>query len=262
MVIAKGGAFTEADHVGPQVVDPDLFCAGFVLLLVFCGAFGEKEDVGFHTLGVEDAGGQSQNRVQCAFVHQIPADLGSYTGFEQHVIRQDNGGPASGFQAAVNMLKKGELLVAGGVGEVVAGGTAAAPGCAERRIGEDQVCTGQAFPRFPKGIAQMDNAFVFAFHAMKQTIHQGQTPGSGHEFHAHKGFSNLERPVFVVQIKQIIVLFFDVGVSGDEKPGGTCGGVLNNFTGFGFDAANNAVDQGTRGEILACAGFGFADVFL
>lgn len=57
MLVTEGGALAKAGHIGPKVIDPDLFCAGFVMVLVFRGAFGEKKDVGFHSLGVEDACG-------------------------------------------------------------------------------------------------------------------------------------------------------------------------------------------------------------
>lgn len=200
--------------------------------------------------------------MKCAFVHQVPADLGSNAGLEQHVIRQDYGCPASGFQGPVHMLEKGELLVAGGVGEIVPGGTAAAPGSSKGRICQDQIGLGQAFSWFTQGVSQSDYAFFFAFHAVEQAVHQSQTPGSGNEFHSHIGLVYLKSPVFVFQVKQIIGLGFDVGIGRDQKSGRACCRVLDDFTGLGFNAADDAVYQGARGEILACAGFGFADVFL
>lgn len=48
-------------------------------------------------------------------------------------------GMAVALQAAVDVLEKIELFVAGWVGEVVAGGALTAFFCAEGRIGEDEV---------------------------------------------------------------------------------------------------------------------------
>jgi hypothetical protein len=76
--------------------------------------------------------------VQVALVHQVAADVGADVAFEQHVVGQHHGGTAAGFQAAVDVLQEGELLVAGGVGEVVPAGQAAALLGAEGRVGEDQ----------------------------------------------------------------------------------------------------------------------------
>ena len=39
--------------IGAQIVDPQLFCPGFL----GCGFAIEKENVGLDALGVEDAGG-------------------------------------------------------------------------------------------------------------------------------------------------------------------------------------------------------------
>jgi len=70
MFYRQEGAFAETGHVGAQVIDPNLFGVGLVFF-----AAGEKEHVGFDSLGVKDAGGQAQNGVQVALVHEIGTDL-------------------------------------------------------------------------------------------------------------------------------------------------------------------------------------------
>jgi hypothetical protein len=74
---------------------------------------GEEQHVGLDALGVKDAGGQAQDGVQVALVHQVAADVGAHIAFKQHVVGQHHGGAAAGLEAAVDVLQKGELLVAG-----------------------------------------------------------------------------------------------------------------------------------------------------
>src|SRR5690606_14653845 len=140
VLFGEGGAFAEAGHVGAQVVDPYVLGAVFVLVFVFGAALGKKQHIGFYALGVEDAGGQAQDGVQVALVHQVAAYVGADAGFEQYVVWQDHGGAATGFEVAVNVLQKGQLFVAGLVGEVVAGdaGVAAFAG-AKGWVGEDDI---------------------------------------------------------------------------------------------------------------------------
>jgi hypothetical protein len=42
--------------------------------LLLCGLGVEEEDVGFHALGVEDAGGQAQERVDVALFEELAPD--------------------------------------------------------------------------------------------------------------------------------------------------------------------------------------------
>ena len=94
MIMRQRGALAEAGHVGAQVVDPDFLGVALVLL-----ATGEEQHVGLDALGVEDAGGQAQDGVQVALVHQVGADLLAVAVVKQHVVGQHHGGPAAGFEA-------------------------------------------------------------------------------------------------------------------------------------------------------------------
>jgi hypothetical protein len=110
--------------------------------------------------------------MQVAFVHQVATDVGAYACFEQDVIGQHHSGAASRLQTAVDVLQEGQLFIAGGMREI-AGRATAAFGCAERRIGQYHIGSGQLRAGQAEGIAQMHHAFVVAFHAVQQAVHQG-----------------------------------------------------------------------------------------
>ena len=108
MVHRQRRAFAKAGHVGAHVIDPDVFG---VILVSF--APGKKKHIGFHALGIENSGGQAQDGVQIAFIHQVGTDLLAVPVGKQHIVRQDHGRPgfAIRFQAAVNHLQKIELFI-------------------------------------------------------------------------------------------------------------------------------------------------------
>src|SRR5690606_37835773 len=80
VVFGEGGAVAGAGHFGAQVVGPYVLCVVFVLVFVFGAALGKKQHLGFYAVGVEDAGGQAQDRVQVALVHQVAAYVGAGAG--------------------------------------------------------------------------------------------------------------------------------------------------------------------------------------
>ena len=88
MFQGQGVAFAEAGHVGAQIIDPDFLRVALVFL-----AAGEKEHIGFDALGVKDAGGQAQDGVQVALVHEVGADLLAVAVGKEHVVRQHHRGP-------------------------------------------------------------------------------------------------------------------------------------------------------------------------
>ena len=96
--------------------------------------------------------------MQVALVHQVGADLAPDVALEQDVVRQDHGGAPAGLEAPVDVLQEAELLVAGGEGEIGAGGQAAALLGAEGRIGEDQRGLGQGLALGGEGVAITDAA--------------------------------------------------------------------------------------------------------
>ena len=102
--------------VGAQVVDPELLGPGRLAgrLLV------EEEDVRLDPLGVEEAGGQAQQRVDVALVQELAADRLPGPALEQHVVRHDHGGAAVLLEQGLDVLDEVELLVGGGGPEVLA----------------------------------------------------------------------------------------------------------------------------------------------
>ena len=79
--------------------------------------------------------------MQVALVHQVGADLPAGVALEQHVVGLHHGGAAAGLEAAVDVLQKAELLVAGGEGEVGTCGQPAALLGAEGWVGENERST-------------------------------------------------------------------------------------------------------------------------
>ncbi len=137
----------------------------------------------FTPLRVEDAGGQAQDGVQVALVHQVAADVAADVALEQHVVGQHHGGAATGLEATVDVLQEGELFVAGGVGKVIAAGQAAAFLGAERWVGQDQGGLGQRLAFRAERVAVADAAVD----AVQHQVHHRQAVGVLHMFHAIEG---------------------------------------------------------------------------
>ena len=95
--------------VGPQVVDPQLLRprpARPRHLAV------EEQHVGLDALGVEDARGQAQHRVQVVVGEQFAADGLAGAAFEEDVVGQHDGGATVGLEDRHDVLHEVELLVA------------------------------------------------------------------------------------------------------------------------------------------------------
>ena len=105
------GGLAKAGHIGAQVIEPNLFGVALIAL-----APGEEQHIGLDALSVENTGGQTEDGVQITLVHQVTADLLAVAVGKEHIVRQHHGSPGLviGFQAAVDVLEKVELLVAGG----------------------------------------------------------------------------------------------------------------------------------------------------
>jgi len=86
--------------IGAEVVDLELLGPGIGAgrLLI------EEEDVGLDALGVEDAGGQAQQRVDVARFEELAANGLAGATLEEDVIGDDNGSAAVGRQQAVDVL--------------------------------------------------------------------------------------------------------------------------------------------------------------
>ena len=121
--------------VRSQVIEPNPLGVHAPVL----GRVVEEHHVGLHPLGVEDAGGQAQDGVQPALVHDVAPDVSAHAGFKQHVVGQHHGGAATGFE---QMLDEHEEEVGGFLGADVGGEVgldAGFLGAAEGRVGEHHV---------------------------------------------------------------------------------------------------------------------------
>ena len=103
-------------QVGAQIVDPELgrprlFLRGFAV---------EEEDVGLHSLRIEDAGGQAQERVDVGLLEQGAPDGFAGAAFEEDVIRQHDRSAAVLLEDGEDVLEEVELFVARARPKVVA----------------------------------------------------------------------------------------------------------------------------------------------
>ncbi len=170
--------------VGAQVVEPDGLSPWGLT-----GWFAvEEDDVGLDALRVEDAGGQSQDGVQVAFMHELAAHGFAGSAFEQDVVGHDHGGAAVLGEQALDVLYEVELLVGGGgpeVGTVVGDGLfvrfadlvddSDARLLAEGRIGDDD---GVVFGRrIAQAIVSTNRRFVLAIirpDAVEEQVHRAE----------------------------------------------------------------------------------------
>ena len=155
------------------------------------------------------------------------------------------------------MLQEGELLVGRGIGEILAGGQAAAFLGAEGRIGEDQAGLGQGLAFGAEGVAVADATAE----AVQHEIHEREAMRVLHVLHAEEGFVAVFALLGVFERVEVVVLA-QVVVGGDQEAAGAGGGVLNGVGQLRLHQGNHAVDQHARGEILPGAGFLLVGVLL
>ena len=113
---------------GDEVVEVDAFECVFLEREMLVGAeivnpklsAIEEQDVGLHALRVEDAGWQTQQRVNVCLFEEFTADGFTCAAFEENIIRNNNRGAAVLLQDREDMLEEIELLVAGARPEIVA----------------------------------------------------------------------------------------------------------------------------------------------
>src|SRR5205814_7429571 len=93
--------------VGAEIVDPHLLGPRFLRSwLPF-----EEDHVRLHSLCVEDASGQTQERVDLALLQQLAPNLLASPALEEDVVRHHYGRTAMDLQHRLHMLDEIELLV-------------------------------------------------------------------------------------------------------------------------------------------------------
>lgn len=115
------------------------------------------------------------------------------------------------------MLQEVQLLVAGGEGEVITGGTLTAFLGTKGRVGQNHIEILHGCAHAGQGIAQLD----FAVNVMEHGVHQSQTVGIMDKLTAGKGFISLKLCHFRIQIKEVIGGFLHMAMGSDHKSKGT-----------------------------------------
>ncbi len=238
--------FAERGHIGTQIIEPDFLRIALVLF-----ATDKEQHIGLDPLCVENASRQAQNRMKIALVHQVNTNLLSFTIRKENVIRQHHSGAGFPirFQTTVNMLQKIQLLVAGGVGEIVTGGTFAALLGSERWICEDHIIAPHALAQIGQGITQRD----LSLDIMQHGIHQGETVGIVYQLRTCKSLCPLKGSRISVKVKEIIGLSRNVLMGCDHKAKCTASRVVAAFFWLRLHQACHDIDQHTRSKILPCA---------
>ena len=102
--------------VRPEIVNPQLLRPRFLLR----GFPVEEQDVGPHTLCVEDAGGQAQQGMDVGLLEQFAADRLPRSTLEQHIVGKNHRSAAVLLQDREDVLEEVELLVARRRPEIIA----------------------------------------------------------------------------------------------------------------------------------------------
>jgi hypothetical protein len=102
--------------VGPQVVDPEFLCPGFLS----CGFAVEEEDVGLDALRIEETSRQTQQSVHIGLLEQLAADGFTGTAFEEDVVGDNDRGAAVLLQNGKDVVEEVELFVARARPEIIA----------------------------------------------------------------------------------------------------------------------------------------------
>lgn len=102
--------------VGAQVVNPELFGPRFFASRLAV----EEDDIGLHSLGVEEAGGEAEDGMDIGLLEQVAADGFAGAALEEHIVRQHDGRAAVLLEDGEDVLDEVELLVARARPEVVA----------------------------------------------------------------------------------------------------------------------------------------------
>ena len=123
------------------------------------------------------------------------------------------------------MLQKVQLLVAGGVSEVVTGGTLATLLRSKGGIGEHYVITPHSFAEIGQGIAQRDGPL----HVVQHGVHQSQTVGVVYQFHAGERLRAFKGGDVCAQVKEVIGLVRNISMGSNHKAERAASGVVAAF---------------------------------
>ena len=198
-------------HAGAVIIDPNIL-RGL--------AFIEEQHVGFHAVGVENAGGQAQDGMQVVALHQLVPHLLGGAGVGEHAVGQHHAHPASGAHDGHDVLQEVHLVVAGFDEFRAVGGylhAALGPG-AKGRIGEDHLV--QVIGGVQQGILIHDGAFLHA-DVVQVQVHGSQGDHQGGVVRAEEGVVFQE-----LLLLHILTLFAHVLIGRQQKAAGAAAGML------------------------------------
>ena len=156
------------------------------------------------------------------------------------------------------MLQKVQLLVAGGVGEVITGGTFAALFCSKRRIGEDYIIAPHTLAQIGQGVTQNNSSL----NIMQHGVHQGQTVGIVYQLRTSESLRPLKGSGIRIQIKEVISLGRNILMGRDHKAKCSAGRVVATLLRLRFHQTSHHINQHTGRKILSCARFFLVGVLL
>ena len=198
--------------------------------------------------------------MQIALIHQVDTNPFAVTVGKKHIVRQHYGSTrlAVSLQAAVDMLQEVQLLVARGIGKVVARCTLAAFFRTEGRIGQHHIIALHLLAHVGKRITQNN----FALDVMQHRVHQRQAVRIMHQLAAGEGLRIFKLRRFLIQIKEIVRLLTHKIACRNHKTEGAAGRIVAALAGLWCHQARHYVNQHTRSEVLPGAALLFVSVFL
>ena len=249
-------------HVGSQIVNPQRLCPRLLL----SGLGVEEQHVGLHAPGVENAGGQSQKRVNITLLHEIATNRFSSSPLKQHVVRYDDRAASIHFEKRLDVLDEVQLLVLRRRPKVLAfvsvvillqiarfvdnRDTALLP---ERWIGHDhaepftRITSKTIHPRFDRTRIGVD--------AVQVEIHDAEAGGIRDQLPA---FDKLGPQVLLLIFVECLALMLgNVIVSSQEKATCARGGIAYGVIYSRLNAIDDRFDEFTRREVLTCTFWAF-----
>ena len=213
---------------------------------------GEEEDGGGDPgIGLEDAGGHGDDGIELLILDEELADLLVGIGrAEEHAIRHDNGGAATGLEHAQEERHEEQFGFLGldDALEILGGGFVI-EAAGEGRIGEDEgVFFRVVLIVFGQRVLVAD---VWVFHAVEKHVHAADAEHGGIEVVAVEGGLVEAAAGGGVLVDGFAVVGVEILGGGDEESGGAAGGIADLVLGRGGGHVHHQLDDVARAAELA-----------
>ena len=262
--------FEREVFVGAEIVDPELFGPRLFLRRLAV----EEKHVRLHALGVEDAGGQAQERVHVRLLEQLAANRLARAAFEQHVVRHHDRGAAMLLEDREDVLEEVELLVAGRRPEIVAVDRQAfllrlaclvddghAALLAERRIGQHHFVILAALAA--ERVTNLDRHLVCSVRAdaVQEQIHAAEPRHAVDQLDAAKSVPSPSR-FFCSRSSLMLLGIGQVVVRRQQETARAAGRIADRHLRLGPHHIDHRRDERARREVLPRAAFHVLGVLL